>query len=563
MVSTIVTISIIAVAVFATIAALVSRYKRCPSDKVLVVYGKVGKNANGQSTAKCIHGGASFIWPVIQDFAFMDLKPMALDVNLQNALSKQNIRLNVPSTYTVAINTEASYVNNAAERLLGLDRTEIGQLAKDIILGQMRLVIATMGIEEINTDRDQFLSKIQECVEGELQKIGLKLINANIVDIQDESGYIEALGKEAAAKAINDAKVSVSEKNRDGAIGEANANQDKRTRVAELTTKAEIGEANAIQEKRIKLAENDAAALAGEAEANAKAYVAQAEANAKAEAAKAEANAKLEGAKALATANAEISKAEAESNSRQRKAELNATAIKGENSSQIQIAESAAERQVKEAEANRKAVTARKVKEAEALKESYKAQEEAEKARADKDKASQFADVIVKAEIEKNRIELSAEAEAEKERRIAKGKADAKFAEMEAEAKGNYERLAKQAEGIQKLVQAAGGDPDKAIQLMLADKIETLYSIQVDAIKNVKIDKITVWDQGSGNGAGTGSSTSDFLRSMLNIVPGFDEVYKMAGKELPSMLQGAGEKTKAAALGENEAKAEISDKKQK
>jgi len=559
MVTTLITISIIAVAVFVTIAALVSRYKRCPSDKVLVVYGRVGKNAEGKATAKCIHGGAAFIWPVIQDYSFMDLKPMAIDVHLQNALSKQNIRLTVPSTYTVAISTEDKIVNAAAERLLGLDLPQIAQLAKDIILGQMRLVIATMGIEEINTDRDQFLSKIQVNVEGELSKIGLRLINANIHDLQDESGYIDALGKEAAAKAINDAKVSVAEKNRDGAIGEADANQSKRTKVAELTTKAEIGEAAAIQERRIKLSENDAAAVSGEAEAQAKAFAKQAEASARAEAAKAKANATLEAEKADAIATQEIAKSDAESRTRIKTSELNAAAITGENVAQVQIAESSADRKVKEAEANRKSIVAQKVKEAEALKESYKSQEEAENARAKKEKASQMADVIVKAEIEKGRIEIEAEAEAEAERRIAKGKADATFYAMEAEAKGNFERLSKQAEGISKLVSAAGGDPDKAIQLLIADKIESLYSIQVDAIKNVKIDKITVWDQGSGSA--NGSSTSDFLRSMLNIVPGFQEVYNMAGKELPSMLQGAGEKSKNTEIGKEDAKAEISDKK--
>ncbi|HRV55835.1 MAG TPA: flotillin family protein, partial [Mangrovimonas sp.] len=210
--------------IFILIATLIKRYKRCPSDRILVVYGKVG----GGQSAKCIHGGAAFIFPVIQDYEFLDLTPISIEVNLVNALSKQNIRVNVPSRFTIGVSTEPGIMQNAAERLLGLGLPEIQELAKEIIFGQLRLVVASMDIEEINADRDKFLANISQSVESELKKVGLKLINVNITDIVDESGYIEALGKEAAAHAINAARKSVAEKNRDGAIGEANAVQDQR-----------------------------------------------------------------------------------------------------------------------------------------------------------------------------------------------------------------------------------------------------------------------------------------------------------------------------------------------
>ena len=137
--------------VFVTVLALISRYKRCPSDKILVVYGKTG----GQS-AKCIHGGGAFIWPVIQDYAYLDLKPISIEANLTNALSKQNIRVDVPCRFTIAISTEPDSMGNAAERLLGLSTEQIQELSKDILFGQLRLVVAMMTIEEINSDRDKF-----------------------------------------------------------------------------------------------------------------------------------------------------------------------------------------------------------------------------------------------------------------------------------------------------------------------------------------------------------------------------------------------------------------------
>ena len=489
------------------ISSLFKRFKRCPSDRILVVFGKVGSNAEGTRTAKCIHGGAAFVWPIIQDFQFMDLTPISIEVNLTNALSRQNIRVDVPSRFTVGISTEPGIMNNAAERLLGLSQQEIYDLAKDIIFGQLRLVVATMDIEEINSNRDKFLANVASNVEAELKKIGLKLINVNVTDIKDESGYIEALGKEAAAKAVNDARQSVAEKNRDGSIGEAEAVQDQRTKVAALTAQAKIGEAEALQQERIKIAEADSLAKIGESESNAKANVGEAEAHKK----------------------ERISVSEA-----------SARAVEGENTAKIAIANSEAERREKEAEAQRKAIAAEKVSQAKALEEAYDSERKAELARADRDKASQMADVVVPSQIDKEKVEIDAEAEAERIRRQAKGEADAIFFKMQAEANGILEILSKQAEGFQKIVNAAGANSRDAVLLMIADKLPEIVKTQVEAIKGIKIDKVTVWDSGSGSGDGA-SSTSSFLSGLAKSLPPIDELLKNAGMELPSLLQGSKE----------------------
>lgn len=405
-------ICVIVVVLFAAIMAILSRYRKCPSDKVLVIYGKVGTDKNGQArSARCIHGGAAFIVPIIQSYEYMDLTPISINVDLKNALSKQNIRIDVPSRFTVGISTEPGVMQNAAERLLGLKLIEIQELAKDIIFGQLRLIIATMDIEEINSDRDKFLLAVSNNVEIELKKIGLKLINVNVTDITDESGYLEALGKEAAAKA---------------------------------------------------------------------------------------------------------------------------SAIDGENQAKIEVAQSEALRREREAEALRQATAAEAVQAAKAKQEAYIAQQSAEQTRAELEKATQTADVIVKAQISKQQAEIEAEAQAEVVRRKAKGEADAIFAKMEAEAKGNQEILTKQAEGMRKLVEAAGGDANAAVKLIVADKLEELISIQVEAIKNIKIDKITVWDTGAGaDGKG---STANFLSGLMQSVPPLNDLFKQAGMSLPDFL---------------------------
>lgn len=441
-------ICVAVVIVFALLMGILSRYRKCPSDKILVIYGKVGSDKNGQArSAKCVHGGAAFIMPIIQSYQFMDLTPISINVDLKNALSKQNIRVDVPSRFTVGISTEPGIMQNAAERLLGLRMNEIQELAKDIIFGQLRLVVATMEIEEINNDRDKFLVAVSNNVEIELKKIGLRLINVNVTDINDESGYIEALGKEAAAKAINDAKKSVAEKDRDGEIGQANAQRDQRIQVAAA----------------------------------------------------------------------------------------NALAIKGENESKIEVAQSEALRREKEAESMRLATAAEAVQAAKAKEEAYIAQQQAEQTRAALETATQQADVIVKAKIAKEQAEIEAEAKAEVARRTAKGEADALFEKMEAQARGAQEILVKQADGMRELVNAAGGNADSAIKLILANNMEELMKIQVEAIKNIKIDKVTVWDGGS-KGENGKTATADFISGIMKAVPPMGEMFNQAGMELPKFL---------------------------
>lgn len=471
----------------------VSRYKRCPSDKILVVYGKTG----GGASAKCYAGGAAFVWPVIQDYKFLDLTPLSIDVNLKDALSKQNIRVNVPSQFTVGIGEDENLMLAAANRLLSLTREQVARLSQDIIMGQMRLVIANMDIEELNTDRDKFVSSVYSNVGEELHKVGLRLINVNVTDIQDESGYIAALGQEAAARAINEAEVKVAQEKRTGSIGRAEAQQEQRTKVAALTAQAEIGEAEAAQQQRIKIADANARAMVGEAEAAQDQRIKVADANSRAEIGE---------------------------------SKFNAEAQEGKNEAAIKIAESNAARDVALAEANRRAEAARKVAIAKAQEESYKAQEAAEKARALKEKAEKEAEQVVQADIERQKAVIAAQAEAESTREIAKGDADAALAKYKAEAQGMEELLKKQAEGFQKLVQAAGGDAQSAINYLMLDKLEALTKIQVAAIKDVEIDKVIVYDNGNGQGVG------NFVSGLYGMVPQLNDFLSQSGMSLPNGL---------------------------
>lgn len=501
--SAFVVLAIAAFLLFGIISFLVSRYKRCPSDKILVIYGKTGRN----QASRCIHGGAAFVIPVFQDYAFLNLTPISIDVDLKSALSKQNIRVDVPSRFTVGVSKEPGVMENAADRLLGLNMDSIRTLSHDIIVGQMRLVIAMMDIEEINADRDKFVANVFTNVGSELKKIGLDLINVNVTDIQDESGYIAALGKEASAKAINEAKKIVAEKNRDGAIGESNAKKDERIQVAEAEAQAKIGETDAqskaINETRKIVAERNRDGLINEANAKQQERIKIAEAEAKAKIGEAEANAET---------------------------------VKGQNLAKITIAVSDAERREREAEALRIALTAEKVQSALALEQAYIAQQKAEMARVELEKATRMANEIVQAEIEKQKLVIEAEAQAEQIRRIANGEADAILAKRRAEAMGFLEILSKQAQGFAKIVEAANQNPNHAVLLMIADKLPELVKMQVEAIKNIKIDKVTVWDNAGGGDSSDGNATSKFVSGLYKSIPPLQDLFKMAGMNLPAYL---------------------------
>jgi flotillin len=479
------------------LAIVASRYKRCPSNRVLVVYGRV----RGAKAARCYHGGGAFVWPLIQDHAYLGLEPLVIEIPLEGALSLNNIRVNVPATFTVGVSTDPVLMNNAAERLLMLDERKIRDQAQDIILGQLRLVIATLSIEEINKDREKFMSLINENVGQEINKIGLELINVNIRDITDESGYIVAIGQRAAAEAVNRAKVEVAEQERDGAIGQASADREKVVSVAQQSAGAAEGRKDAEKRQRVAVAALEADAVEGEVEAKRDQQI------------------------AIAQRQAETVSAQkrAEQQQRVEVAIAEAGAVEGENKAQAQIADANARLAEIQAEARRRAEVAG----AEAGQAIFVAQRQQELARLSKE-------CLATQEIEKQRIEIAAEAEAERRRREARGEADAILARFTAEAEGIRKVLEAKAEGYQRLVYACAENPQMAPTLLLIEKLPDLVAEQVKAIQNLRIDKITVWD--SGRNGQDGGTTAGFLASLIGSLPAMHELAQQAGIELPEVL---------------------------
>lgn len=418
--------------VFSIIIFLAKLYRRCPSNQVLVVYGRIA----GSKTVQCYHGGGTFIWPLIQGYTFLDLTPRTIHIPLKGALSQQNIRVNVPSTFTVAVGITPDVMNNAAVRIIGLGIKEIESMATEIIIGQLRLTVASLRIEEINQDRERFLESIKKNIEPELHKIGLTLLNVNITDITDESEYISSIGMKASSMAVNQAKIDVAEQEKQGDIGKSLAERDRRVSVASY----------------------------------------------------------------------------------------NAEAVKGENDSKAHIALANSILAEKEAEAAKRSQVAKQNAEA-----------EIQKARGFAQSELLHAEQIVPQEIRKRKMEIEAEAEAQSKILIARGEAQAILTIKQAEAEGIEKMLDAKAKGYKLLMEACGDNAKSAATMLIIEKLEEIVKLQVEAIKNIKIDKITVWDSGQQNATG-GSSTSNFLSQMTKSLPALHDIASLAGLELPKYL---------------------------
>jgi flotillin len=476
---------------------VVKQYKRCPSNRVLVIYGgRLGRSG----AAKTIHGGSAFVMPLLQDYAYLSLEPIQIEVPLRGALSSENIRVNVPSVFTVAIDTKPEVMQNAAVRLLGLSAPEVRKQAEEMIFGQLRQVIASMGIEEINRDRDKFLQHVQHSLEPELAKIGLTLINVNITDITDESGYIDAIGQKAASLAIQQARGDVADNEKMGETRVASAERDKTIQVSNARKEQSIGTREAQREQAVRVATLEKEQVVGE----------------KTAAFEKDAQVKL-----------------AEQQMRVQVAEADAGAIDGENQAAARVAASQAELAIKKAEAYERGEGRRRQAEAVVMEMQNRAMAKAALAEAERVEAEQRAKLEAPAKAQKARIVVDAEAAADQRRIMAKAEADAIYVKLEAEARGQYEILAKKGDGLKQIVQACGGST-QAFQMLMLEHLDHLADASAKAISNIKFDKVVVWEGGGQNGRG---STAEFLTSMAKTMPPMMQVMRdIGGIELPQSL---------------------------
>jgi flotillin len=489
------------VLVFFTIAFMASRYKRCPSDKVLVIYGRVEK---GRSS-KTMHGGGAFVWPLIQDYAYLSLTPITISIPLENALSLQNIRINVPSTFTVGVSTVSEIMSNAAERILRLPQNAIEEMAKEIIFGQLRLTVASLTIEQINQDRESFLESIRRNVEPELNKIGLQLINVNITDITDASNTYPASVKRPPPRRSTRPRSMWPNRPNTAPSAKQTPSASRRSRLPKpwqpprsaarppMRTSASASRSRKPLQYRVKTPPMPTLPDT------------------------------MQSLKSGVPRPAPTPKKE-----RRLPRQISASSFRNRKPRQSRARTHPSQYcglQRRSGSQTRRCVEAGR---SGPLRSAGRHPAGTLQGRA----GTPAGEEVVRQEIEKNKVEIAAEAEAERIRRQAKGEADGILAKYQAEAEGPQAARI-QSRGYRKLIESVGGDAQAASTLLMIEKLEELVSRQVEAISNLKIDKITVWDSG---GNGDGSSTSNFISNLFKSLPPLQEISEMAGFELPEYL---------------------------
>ena len=248
--TTLIIVGILVFLTIMTIIGLLSRYRKCPSDQLLVVFGKVG----GSSAAKMYPGGGVFVWPVIQDYKTMSMRPLQIKSSIEGP-DKNTIRTKVMVALTTAISQDPTIQQNAAARFLSATEEEIAGQLKTILDGSIRLIIASMSVEELNADRDAFKTKVNENLSNELSKVGYDITNINIQEITDDQDILNNLSKKKETDARAQAEADIADKEKDGAIRKANIKRDQEIQVATADKERETTVSQTKQEQAVKVAE--------------------------------------------------------------------------------------------------------------------------------------------------------------------------------------------------------------------------------------------------------------------------------------------------------------------
>lgn len=484
---TLIVAGVIVLLVVVTFIGLLSRYRKCASDEILVVFGKAGKKKvvnekTGKTEevilpSKIIHGGGTFVMPVIQDWAKMSLKPIQIQVMVEG-VSSQMIKVRIPVTLTTGIGTDQVLMQNAASRFLTAKTSEISDQIKDILIGEVRSLMATMTIEEINADRIKFIGKAKENIETELNKVGFSIININNADISDDANYIKNLGQKAATKALAQAQADIAEEKKKGdiqiaetnkqrEIAVADAEKERETTVAQTKQEQEVKVAEINQEKAIRLAEAEKNKQAGIAEQKAEQEASIARANTQAESAKAEAESQRIANVAKSASEAASKKAAADA-----EAEANVAKAKAEADSKKAEAEALKQTRIAQAKQKQEADTQKAINEQEAATAEYESQKRIKAAEADKQAG--VAEQKATIEVSKAKGE-AAQAQAEAEKVAGTSKVEARMAV----AKTEQERQIEVNEAAAKAEEAKL----QAEMIVPAQKQKERVTIEAEAIK--------------------------------------------------------------------------------
>ncbi len=255
---------VLVTAIFVVFGIVRANLKICQPNEVLIFSGRRRSTSDGTKVGyRFIKGGRGFRIPLLEQVDRIHLNTIPLDLTVQNAYSKGGIPLTVRAIANVKVASNESELANAVERLLGKDPNEIQMIAKETLEGNLRGVLATLTPEEVNEDRLKFAKELLAEADIDLSNLGLQLDTMKIQSVEDDAGYLDAIGRQQSAHIIAAARVAEAEKREHARLAETNA--DKSIEQAEndlRILKAQLSAKSAAEEARIDVAAEVSAAQA-------------------------------------------------------------------------------------------------------------------------------------------------------------------------------------------------------------------------------------------------------------------------------------------------------------
>lgn len=236
------------------------RYKKAGPDEALIIYGrrklfgaKVRDEKGRVEGFRIVRGGGAFVIPAWEQAEFLSLRMMTLEIDLKHVYTIQGIPINVKAVAQVKVGSDVAHISKAAEGFLGMDSNEIKATLKETVAGHLRGIVGTLTVEELYRDQKRFQEKVRDEAHIDLEGMGFEFKSFVFQEIQDDEGYLNALGQPKIQEALKGARIATAGADRDATLQEEQARQTKeQKRIVVDTEIAESDKALSLKRAGIK-----------------------------------------------------------------------------------------------------------------------------------------------------------------------------------------------------------------------------------------------------------------------------------------------------------------------
>ena len=237
-----------------------SRYKKAGPEEALIVFGRgklLGKKATSEHgeemSYRIVRGAGTFIWPGWEAYDRLSLKIMTLEINLPHVYTEQGIPINVKAVAQVKVRATHDAIRRAAGSFLGVGDSQVQTTIQETVAGHLRGIVGTLTVEQLYRDQQSFQEKIREVAHSDLDGMGFEFRSFVFQEIQDEQGYLDALGQPKIQEALKRARIATANADRDAKVEEESARRTKEEKRLQVDTEiAEAGKGLSMKKASIR-----------------------------------------------------------------------------------------------------------------------------------------------------------------------------------------------------------------------------------------------------------------------------------------------------------------------